>query len=282
MFLKIHIPTYLVLQVTCSTGSGRAVFILDLSEWKTSSGVCYFSIIGQSATPRATTPDAQQHLSKVDVYLQRDSNGLSPTMSSRLQLFSDIFSPFDGSMISHRDRSSLYTTSSTFRGSSKSPSPSPAANRVTSTPLSAYDDHCYTYGEAAFLPMVQLLQAAKSLDGHVFYDLGSGLGCAVVAAALSGIHFLKCVGVEILPCLADYSAMIVQHLGQNNSNNYSQVPQQHQQPGTSVNNNIVSDNNSMVSVSISHQSAKLHVKGLREKIARAGISFLPLMEIRWG
>lgn len=46
-------------------------------------------------------------------------------------------------------------------------------------------------------------------DGHTFYDLGSGTGRAVISASLSGISFLKCIGIEILPALCDCSRGIV-------------------------------------------------------------------------
>ena len=48
-----------------------------------------------------------------------------------------------------------------------------------------------------------MLRLAGAKSGEVFYDLGCGSGKPVVAAALSGTALARCVGVEILPSLAE-------------------------------------------------------------------------------
>lgn len=69
-------------------------------------------------------------------------------------------------------------------------------------PLSTeHSDHTLTYGEIQFISMAEIFETLKhrySLQEHgVFYDLGSGMGKAVLAAALSS-HFAVCRGIELL------------------------------------------------------------------------------------
>ena len=54
----------------------------------------------------------------------------------------------------------------------------------------------------------------RAVDGSVFYDVGSGAGKALVTAALSGINFLKCVGIELLPGLCEASKGVIDSLRQ--------------------------------------------------------------------
>lgn len=56
----------------------------------------------------------------------------------------------------------------------------------------------YTYGEIEFLPFIALLSLVKPDRETVFYDLGSGIGKAVIACAMV-YPVLKSVGVELLP-----------------------------------------------------------------------------------
>ncbi len=56
----------------------------------------------------------------------------------------------------------------------------------------------YTYGEIEFLPFIALLSLVRPDGETVFYDLGSGIGKAVLACAMVyPVH--KSVGVELLP-----------------------------------------------------------------------------------
>ncbi|KAG9413895.1 hypothetical protein AC1031_013106 [Aphanomyces cochlioides] len=61
-----------------------------------------------------------------------------------------------------------------------------------------FDTTSSVYGEIAFFPFADIIQSVTTeLTGGVFYDLGSGVGKAVVAAAL--VHkFDKAVGIELL------------------------------------------------------------------------------------
>ena len=60
------------------------------------------------------------------------------------------------------------------------------------------------YGEIIFPTLSQIFTRLNELliirDGGVFYDLGSGIGKAVVSASL--LHnFSACVGIELIPSL---------------------------------------------------------------------------------
>jgi hypothetical protein len=56
----------------------------------------------------------------------------------------------------------------------------------------------YTYGEITFLSFIALLSLAKPDKNTVFYDLGSGIGKAVVACSMV-FSVRKSVGVELFP-----------------------------------------------------------------------------------
>ncbi|MGC1183297.1 hypothetical protein [Legionella sp.] len=61
-----------------------------------------------------------------------------------------------------------------------------------------YDTLDYVYGEIKFLPFIALLSLTKLNDETVFYDLGCGIGKAVLACAMV-YPIRKSVGVELLP-----------------------------------------------------------------------------------
>lgn len=56
----------------------------------------------------------------------------------------------------------------------------------------------FTYGEIEFLPFVALLSLITLDSDTVFYDLGSGIGKAVIACAMV-YPVRKSVGIELLP-----------------------------------------------------------------------------------
>lgn len=64
-----------------------------------------------------------------------------------------------------------------------------------------WEEDAYIYGEIQFLPFFALLAEVKPKPTEVFYDLGSGAGKAVFAAALC-FDFLKLYGIEKLPALS--------------------------------------------------------------------------------
>lgn len=61
-------------------------------------------------------------------------------------------------------------------------------------------DDSLTYGEIAFEPFTWLLSTIAIDESTVFYDLGSGVGKAVVTAAMH-FPFKACHGIECLPSL---------------------------------------------------------------------------------
>lgn len=65
-----------------------------------------------------------------------------------------------------------------------------------------YDTLDYIYGEINFLSFIALLSLAKPNEDTVFYDLGCGVGKAVLACAMV-YPVKKSVGVELLPELYD-------------------------------------------------------------------------------
>lgn len=58
----------------------------------------------------------------------------------------------------------------------------------------------FIYGEIEFPSFYLILEKVKPQVGEIFYDLGSGSGKAVFAAALS-FDFAKAYGIEFLPAL---------------------------------------------------------------------------------
>lgn len=61
------------------------------------------------------------------------------------------------------------------------------------------DDKAFTYGEIALETFPAILEMSRSRGG-VFYDLGCGVGKAVIMAALLG-RWHKTVGIELVPDL---------------------------------------------------------------------------------
>ncbi len=75
-----------------------------------------------------------------------------------------------------------------------------AVSKQAQKQLKNNPDNILLYGEISFLSFADILTVVKPRAGEVFYDLGSGGGKAVFAAALIG-NFSKVVGVELLPSL---------------------------------------------------------------------------------
>lgn len=176
---------------------------------------CYFSVCSSAS---ADSPPASYVLTVARFSEDRD---LSAAARAQLRLFNELFSRVDGAALSQADRS---TFSSRRNGKPKqlaqhqshAESAAAALNATSSTitnsaitalaPSVAVDDVSLTYSETEFVPFVRLLGRCGSRAGHAFYDLGCGVGKTVAAAALSGVPFIKCVGIEILPTLAQCAA----------------------------------------------------------------------------
>ena len=101
---------------------------------------------------------------------------------ARYKLFVEIYRDIDGAGLSLRNRLSLGISDHNYN---------------------------YSYSEIEYLSFQNLLKVAGANDGQIMYDLGSGIGKAVVAAALSGIKFMRCVGFEILPILHENAVQVI-------------------------------------------------------------------------
>ncbi|ETV84729.1 hypothetical protein H257_03836 [Aphanomyces astaci] len=84
--------------------------------------------------------------------------------------------------------------------------------------FSEFDTTSFVYGEISFFPFADILDSISAdipVGNGVFYDLGSGVGKAVMAAAL--VHkFHKAIGIEQLKPLVDFSHARVDRLMETN------------------------------------------------------------------
>lgn len=109
----------------------------------------------------------------------------SSAPSTSEAVFEEVFEGVHGGRLSHRDRAAL-------------------ALGIGTMPSVSVDEPSLAYGELSSCTSLQdLLRGAGAADGMVFVDLGCGTGRAMVAAALSGVAFLRVCGYEVLPLLAD-------------------------------------------------------------------------------
>ena len=75
-------------------------------------------------------------------------------------------------------------------------------------------DCSLTYGEIEFISLGEIFYTINERygglpQGGIFYDLGSGIGKAIIAAALLG-SFTECYGIEILNSLYDISIQLIE------------------------------------------------------------------------
>ncbi len=87
-----------------------------------------------------------------------------------------------------------------------------------------YHDRGHTYGEIIFDEFQALLKDLHPQDGEVFYDLGSGTGKAVIAAALL-FPFKKVVGVELLDELCFASVHVLERLKAEGASHSFELPE---------------------------------------------------------
>ena len=73
------------------------------------------------------------------------------------------------------------------------------------------DDRSFVYGEIAEKPFLEALGRARPKKGEVFYDLGSGTGRAVLAAA-AAYPFSRAIGIEWLGSLVRASRVAAERL----------------------------------------------------------------------
>ena len=157
---------------------GSVGVLIESDEWKYSQGKCFFSIYGFVAGLASSNPeDTGRRLPcELTIWLRREEDMLDDKMGRRYLAFQDIFNAIDGGNISQRERARL-----------------------------THEDQSLTYGEVEYVSFVQILVAAEAKEDQIFYDLGCGAGKAIVTAAMSGINFKKCVGVELLEGLCECS-----------------------------------------------------------------------------
>jgi SAM-dependent methyltransferase len=113
-------------------------------------------------------------------------------------IFQDLFKAVDAFRLSYKDRRELLME--------QYPEP------FTAQDYDKIDDLSLTYSETEFHQFREFLLAVGCMDGQIFYDLGSGAGKVLVAAALSGICFVKVIGIEILSSLIQVSRDVIDEL----------------------------------------------------------------------
>ena len=188
-----------------SSGHNEAYFLLDIPAWLYVHKYLYLGI--------ELLPCNNKHINnliagEILVYLHSPTTHPLPTTITNNTLhnqraalfdlwFHTITGPLSGPMISYHDREGIYDL---------------AVFPDYYHPQDRYfgiDDHSLAYSELSYESVNEVLQAAEVIDGQVVYDLGSGIGKFVVGCALSGIHFHKIIGIEILPSLVLCSQQIV-------------------------------------------------------------------------
>lgn len=227
-------------------GHDKAVFVLDTSEWRYLSNTCYFSVFvfrykpinlcrwRPSSSPLDDIDDAvvrvvqqkrqlqsshpepshsvpsssswpesltkREFVSECSVWLEEEDKVLlsSEMFQQRFKIFDDLYRAIDGFRLSYRDRRELLAGT--------------LECDLSKDEIEDLDDHTLTYGEAEFQGFMEFLKEAGAVDGQIFYDLGSGVGKAMIAAALSGICFVKVIGVELLPSLIQCSRDVIEEL----------------------------------------------------------------------
>lgn len=182
-----------------SGADGSILILFEADEWKYTAGCCYLTLSGLSVVtaaenvsgPRVTsTTDTMatsisdtsspiqpplppsQITCRISVVERSDIEYLSTETTGRYEVFQSVFRDIDGSTVSQKERSQV-----------------------------GRDDTALTYGEAEYISFVDILVAAGANHGDHFFDLGCGAGKALIAAAISGINFSRCVGIELLPGL---------------------------------------------------------------------------------
>lgn len=291
-----------------TNGTISLAFVIDCSEWKFTTDTCYFSVCAQSllgssgsnSSSRSTTPTGSE-LYTLSVYRQQETDSLDGLQLSRYNMFRDIYSAIDGNILSHKDRSS---TNSALGGSAALSRTSSFKGSVASDRSFSnipVDDYSLTYQEIDYVPFTELLRESGAVDGQIFYDLGCGSGKAVVAAALSGIRFVKCVGVEILPTLAYCASEVVNCILQSTHSHPPAMDSPSLQRGSSYTyggktSPLSKDNLSKLSRNKSHNRSMMSIQEQRTVAAEnSTFSFtndmrqnllslklsVPLMEVRY-
>jgi hypothetical protein len=190
-------------------------FVIDADEWKYFADMCYFSVSAvQNGLSAVDThfPASCSYALSVHCFDEMSCLPASCDSSSqrlRYELFYELFDAVDGHALSQKDRAGLHLRGSHSLGDvHKSSLPAPPGSLAVSPTTVSVDELSLTYNEVEFASFLDALLKGGAKDGQIFYDLGCGSGRAVLTAALSGIRFVKCVGVEVLPALVSAAAEV--------------------------------------------------------------------------
>lgn len=222
----------IICEIDQAFGTREAAFVVDCSAWRYVSSQCFFSVFlsspagfrgsrlwddfllegvdptalslgldfqsGSQLSCNALPKASLEYSASYSVWevSKEDASGVredSAEWKLRQRIFTELFRSVNGAHLSHKDRDHLQATDF----------------------LNTHwlDESSLAYGEVTSVSsFATFLQTCGAIDGHVFYDLGAGCGRALAAAALSGICFLKCVGIEVLPQLAGAGSELLQRL----------------------------------------------------------------------
>jgi hypothetical protein len=168
-----------------------------------------------------------------NAHLTQNKQKLSQLKYLRHQLFNEIYQSIDGSRLSFKDRhynykslTNLYDNHSVtgdllssfgvenLNRSNLRLQPHHGGNFIPATVLANnyVDDMTLSYSEIEIFEFDQFLYEIGAVDGQIFYDLGCGVGKALIGAMLSGVRFLKLIGIELLPSLATCCNDIIKNL----------------------------------------------------------------------
>jgi len=141
---------------------------IETDDWKYSTQQCYLALKNLSSGPIPCSISRREVL---------DADLLPADLQARSRQFHGVFSDIDGSSVSQSERKRLQVLCQSE----------------------------FTYGEIEFEHMIALLQLCAPKPGDVFWDLGSGAGKCLVAAALLCPQLGSVNGVEYLPGLHSLS-----------------------------------------------------------------------------
>jgi hypothetical protein len=161
-----------------AASNGVCRFEIEFDEIKYLSSFCYFSVVG--LTTPGHTLDAVDLRCVVHSKFLSHSRDVTLKGIARRKLMETLFSDVDSEAAAFTDRAGV-----------------------------RLDDSSFTYGDVDYCSFQNLLKTINLTDGLIFYDLGSGIGKAIIAAAFSEIHFQRCIGIESLPSLAALSQSII-------------------------------------------------------------------------
>lgn len=153
---------------------------------------------------------------KWSLWTESDSTRIRKTSTGeaiKLQIFQDLFSSIDGSKLSYKDRDGPDFDKAFLFDNSHLNGTNTSLNEINfsfhKTQDHNLDDQTLAYFEIDYYNFFNFLIQCGAKDGDIFYDLGCGVGKAIISAALSGIKFKKILGVEVLPSLYECAKDVV-------------------------------------------------------------------------